>query len=244
MFDWLTVSFFGWISLAGVLLMAGIAWKNTHRDLAISMVFSFVVFAGIYWVGEWAKAGPVVAAKQATTTVQLMAMPKLEPDEPEVVDDTDQKPTPVDLAPPMQTDVPQAVTDTSFVQQVEPPPPDVGINKNALTVPQNTGNWKNGMEVFDISMLDVKPEPTFRINPVYPFEMRRAGITGSVMVDFIVDTNGDVINAYALSSTQHDFEANAVSGVSKWKFRPGKRGGRVVATHMQVPIAFTLGSDQ
>jgi periplasmic protein TonB len=243
MFDWLTVASFGWISLAGVLVAAGIAWRNTHRDMAIGMVFSFIVFAGIYWVGEWAKPGPKAPPKEEAPTVQLMEMPKLEPDEPDVVDDTDQKTNPVDLAPPMQTDVPQAVT-SMFVQQVEPPPPDMSINKNALKVPENVGNWKNGMQVFDISMLDQIPEATFRPSPQYPYDMRRTGTAGTFTVDFIVDTECNVINAYAISSTQHDFEANAVAGISRWKFRPGKKGGHVVATHMQIPIQFTLDSGQ
>jgi protein TonB len=73
--------------------------------------------------------------------------------------------------------------------------------------------------------------------------MRRAGIAGEVLVDFIVDSNGDVRNAYAVRSSQREFEAAAVQAVSKWKFRPGKKGGRNVNTHMQVPIVFTLNEE-
>ena len=64
-----------------------------------------------------------------------------------------------------------------------------------------------------------------------------------VVVDFLVDTNGDVQNAYAVKSSQREFEAAAVQAVSKWKFKPGKKGGRNVITHMQVPIVFTLNED-
>jgi protein TonB len=74
--------------------------------------------------------------------------------------------------------------------------------------------------------------------------MRRAGISGEVVVDFLVDTNGDVQNAYAVRSSQREFEAAAVQAVSKWKFKPGRKGGRNVITHMQVPIVFTLSDDQ
>jgi hypothetical protein len=31
--------------------------------------------------------------------------------------------------------------------------------------------------------------------------------------------------------------------VSKWKFRPGRKNGHAVYTHMQVPIVFTLNED-
>jgi protein TonB len=74
--------------------------------------------------------------------------------------------------------------------------------------------------------------------------MRRAGISGQVVVDFIVDVNGNVRNAFAASSSQREFESSAVQAVSKWKFRPGKRGGHTVNTHMQVPIVFTLNNDE
>jgi protein TonB len=100
-----------------------------------------------------------------------------------------------------------------------------------------------GIEVFDISKLDQQPVARFQARPQYPFEMRRAGIAGEVLVDFIVDSNGDVRNAYAVRSSQREFEAAAVQAVSKWKFRPGKKSGRNVNTHMQVPIVFTLNEE-
>jgi protein TonB len=64
-----------------------------------------------------------------------------------------------------------------------------------------------------------------------------------VVVDFIVDANGDVQNAFAVKMSQREFESAAVQAVSKWKFKPGKKGGRAVNTHMQVPIVFTLNED-
>ena len=152
---------------------------------------------------------------------------------------------PVDFAPPMQNDVPQLVTDTSFVQKLEPPPPENVSMKGSIVIPQNTGQWAKGIgEIFDISKLDQIPVATVQVHPQYPFEMRRAGISGQVVVDFIVDTAGNVRNAFAASSSQREFESSAVQAVAKWKFRPGKRGGHTVNTHMQVPIVFTLNNDE
>ncbi|MGH7947560.1 MAG: TonB family protein, partial [Opitutaceae bacterium] len=95
-------------------------------------------------------------------------------------------------------------------------------------------------QVFGISMLDQTPVARFQSRPQYPFEMRRAGISGEVVVDFVVDTNGDVQNARPIRSSQQEFEAAAVQAVSKWKFKPGRKGGSDVLTHMQVPIVFSL----
>ncbi len=132
------------------------------------------------------------------------------------------------------------------------------------------------MEVYDPNQLDRMPRPTFQARPQYPFELRRAGITGEATVDFVVDANGQVQNARAIKSSLSGsnaektdvvvlqrmtvagdsggaaetqpaadvskfFEDAAVAAVSQWKFAPGQKGGRVVGTHMQVPIVFLLG---
>jgi RNA polymerase sigma factor (sigma-70 family) len=92
----------------------------------------------------------------------------------------------------------------------------------------------------DITRLDQAPAPRFQPRPEYPAELRSLGTRGDVVVDFVVDPNGDVQNAFAARSSQREFEAAAVEAVSKWKFKAGRKGGRNVATHMQVPIVFTV----
>lgn len=98
------------------------------------------------------------------------------------------------------------------------------------------------MKVYDPKNLDQQPVARSQTRPLYPFEMRRNGIGGEAVVDFIVDTNGDVLNAYAVSSSRQEFEAAAVTAVSQWKFKPGRVRGENVNTHMQVPIRFTLNN--
>jgi len=213
-----------------------------RRDLIIGICVSLLVHYGAYEIGELTKGGPQqYKAKDDTETVQLIEMPKIEPDEQDMKDE-EQAPAPKDFAPPMQADVPQLVTDTSFVQRLEPPPETNQITKATIIIPEGGVNTK-GMEVFDISKLDQIPVPIVQVRPQYPFEMRRAGISGQAVVDFIVDTSGNVRNAFAASSSQREFEAAAVQAVSKWRFKPGKKGGRVVNTHMQVPIVFTLDNE-
>jgi TonB family protein len=94
--------------------------------------------------------------------------------------------------------------------------------------------------VYAMTALDLRPVAKFQARPRYPDDMRAAGISGEVVVDFVVDNNGDVQKAFALRSSQREFEAAAVEAVSKWKFKPGQKGGSEVATRMQVPIVFTI----
>jgi TonB family protein len=106
--------------------------------------------------------------------------------------------------------------------------------------PSNTPAEFDGKPVFDISALDQGPSPRFQARPRYPFEMRRNGIGGEVLVDLIVNELGDVVNPTALRSTREEFEAAAVQAVAQWKFKPGVKNGQPVMTHLQIPIVFTL----
>jgi len=211
-----------------------------RRDLIIGFVVTVGLEVGIAVGGDITKYKPKPKVVEKDPVIEIVP-PKIEPDEPDVVEDT--PPAPQDIAPPMQNDVPQVVTPDSFVQQIEPPPPDVSaLSKNIVKIPETRTGLGN-VEVFDISKLDQQPVAKFQARPQFPFEMRRAGISGEVVVDFIVDTNGEVRNAYAAHSSQREFEAAAVQAVSKWKFRPGRKNGHAVFTHMQVPIVFTLNED-
>lgn len=176
--------------------------------------------------------------------IEVTPMPPSD-EEPEVVEAAEGETPPPDLAPPTQPDTLQPIQPDSFVQKVQPPPPEgLDLSKSMNVVPNvRSSGVLRSIQVFVPGMLDQTPVPKFQRRPQYPFEMRRQGIAGEVVVDFIVDANGDVQNAWALRSSQREFEAAAVAAVAQWRFRPGRKGGRAVATHLQVPILFTLNEE-
>lgn len=216
-----------------------------RRDLIIGLIVSLVLHGGVTWLSE-AFGHPTHKPKpKEEEAIIKIEMPPVEQDEPEKVVAEEMPDTPLEFAPPMLADVPQVVQLDSFVQPLQPPPPEgLKPNTGAIVIPQGAGRGLGkDIQVFDISKLDQVPVAKFQARPQYPFEMRRSGVAGEVVVDFIVDTNGDVRNAYSARSTQREFESAAVQAVNKWKFRPGKKGGRAVNTHMQVPIVFTLNEE-
>jgi protein TonB len=75
---------------------------------------------------------------------------------------------------------------------------------------------------------------------VFPFNLKREAITGQVRVEFVVDTEGRVRNAFVIETTHPGFDEAALTGVSRWRFRPGYKNGRKVNTRMQVPILFRI----
>ncbi len=95
-------------------------------------------------------------------------------------------------------------------------------------------------ETVGIRALDARPTPTVMAGPVYPAEMAAAGIEGTVLVSFVVDSTGQVQGAKAVNSSRPEFEAAAVAAVENWQFDPGRKGGRVVNTRVSQQVVFNL----
>ncbi|HTZ20458.1 MAG TPA: TonB family protein [Opitutaceae bacterium] len=98
-------------------------------------------------------------------------------------------------------------------------------------------------DLFAMAELDQQPVVRSQAFPVYPSELRNSGISGGVVVAFIVSTTGTVLEPTIVSSDRREFEAPAVQAVSKWKFKPGRKGGRVVNTKVLAPVGFAVGGD-
>lgn len=217
-----------------------------RNDVLIGVTVSALIHFGVFF-GDRLFPTTALPVKPANTApvVKLMEMPKLDLEEPEKIETTEELPKSIEVPPPSQVDVPQIVTDTSFVQRLQPPPPeDLKPSANMVTIPENRNpTGLRNVTIFDPASLDQQPVARVTAPPQYPFDQRRNGTTGEVLVDFIVDSNGNVLNAFALKSSQREFETPAVQAVSKWKFKPGRRGAHAVNTHMQVPIVFNLNND-
>lgn len=84
------------------------------------------------------------------------------------------------------------------------------------------------------------PRVTFQARPQYPWIMRASGMRGDVIVDFVVDIEGRVRNAFVHRSLNPAFDDPALEAVKKWRFEPGRIGAVPTNTHMQVPIRFEL----
>jgi protein TonB len=70
--------------------------------------------------------------------------------------------------------------------------------------------------------------------------MSRAGISGEVVVEFIISANGDVVDTRVIRSSHREFEVPAMQAVQKWKFKPGRKAGKNVSTRVSQLIEFNL----
>lgn len=73
----------------------------------------------------------------------------------------------------------------------------------------------------------------------YPAREREEGISGTAIVSFVVDENGQVVNVNAIRSTTRGFKSSSEGVVAQLpKFKPGKQSGKNVKVRMSVPIKF------
>lgn len=150
-------------------------------------------------------------------------------------------------APPTLDDVPpQKLPDDAFSMPVDnrPRPTERGITELPTTigsevgVPEGIGMSR--LEIFPPGALDRTPRAKVQIPPDYPYAMKQSGASGSVVVEFDVDTTGRVIRAEAISYTDREFAEPAMRAVRKWSFEPGRRNGKAVPFRMAVPIEFGI----
>jgi TonB family protein len=77
--------------------------------------------------------------------------------------------------------------------------------------------------------------------PVYPEELQRQGITGTVMIKAVVGKDGRLINPKVINTDVHPLLAQAaLESVSQWLYDPAKLNGQPVETVTSIDIAFNL----
>ncbi len=125
--------------------------------------------------------------------------------------------------------------------------PDLGKipDKNSFrwappSVPAGPGAGNGFGKVFSTVDLDKVPVATSRAAPRYPFEMKREGRSGTVVMRFVVDSRGEVSAVEIISASSPEFAREATTAMLRWKFKAGMKDGKRVATLMEMPMEFSL----
>ncbi len=79
---------------------------------------------------------------------------------------------------------------------------------------------------------------------VYPEEAKKKGIEGRVVLQFIVDENGNVIDPKITRGIGGGCDEAALEALSEVEFKPGIKNGIPVNTQYSLPVIFRLSSTQ
>ena len=96
----------------------------------------------------------------------------------------------------------------------------------------------------DITM--PSPLASCMVQPVYPEAERKAGVTGTVLLDVEVLASGKVgkISAKQGIEGHPAFTDSAIAAVSKWCFEPGRDGEKAVDVNVVIPVRYALDCDK
>ena len=77
-------------------------------------------------------------------------------------------------------------------------------------------------------------------NVYYTEIAKRIGMEGKVIIEFVINKNGDVENAKIFKGIFEELDLIALNAVKQAKFTPGLQRGKPVRVKMWIPIVFKL----
>jgi protein TonB len=83
------------------------------------------------------------------------------------------------------------------------------------------------------------PRVIFGPDPVYPLLARQARVSGAVVIDAVIDTQGNVVEMRAVSGNPLLVMA-AMQALRQWKYEPTIIGGQAFPVRLLVTITFAL----
>jgi TonB family protein len=85
-----------------------------------------------------------------------------------------------------------------------------------------------------------RPEKISGVPPVYNEEARKARVTGIVIVEAIIDEQGNVTNAAVLKGLPMGLDRSALNAIQTWKFKPATLDGIPVRVYYTLTVNFQI----
>lgn len=91
---------------------------------------------------------------------------------------------------------------------------------------------------FSVGM--TRPEILHQVQPRYSELARRAGVQGAVIVEAVIDEQGQVTNVRVLRGLPMGLDRAAVEAIQQWRFKPATMNGRPVKIYYTLTVNFTI----
>jgi protein TonB len=218
------------------------ASKDGQKRLGGSMVAAFVLYCGVGGVIIGATATAHRVVEEDLEQVEFAKLPPEPPPPPPPVAESTPSARPKVNRKTITTpkEVPKDAPEESD-KPLAPAEPAGPVDGFLDGVAGGTGTARAPREVEPPKKKD---EPLLRPvalkgnrRPTYTPRARRLGLEGLVVVIFIVDTKGRVVNPRIVSGPPALGEI-VLKTVSSWRYRPATRGGKPVKFRMRVPVRF------
>ena len=85
-----------------------------------------------------------------------------------------------------------------------------------------------------------RPEKISGSAPAYTAEDRAAGVSGTVILEAVIDEQGNVTNVKVLKGLSAGLDESSMKAVRSWKFDPARMGGRPVPVYYTLTVNFMI----
>ncbi len=208
-------------------------WKGslTHLGLAMSIGAVLVAF-------EWKayEESPLLTITNQNTNWEEDFLPPI----------TFVTPPPPPIIPPQI----KVIDDSEIIDQLEFPTIDIDLTENEPISPieleeppkeiapeivdftEVMASFKGGMEAWYNYL---------KLNLKYPRQEQKLGIEGTVIVRFVINTDGSIQDVEIVRSASEGLDQAAMTVIKNSpNWNPGKNGGRPIRSRMTIPIKFKL----
>lgn len=114
----------------------------------------------------------------------------------------------------------------------------VGPGRGAGYGPGEGGGFGGG--IYTVGSGVTAPQLTFKVDPDYSDEARKAKWQGTVILSIEINERGQVQNPRITRGQGLGLDEKAIEAVLKWRFRPGFKDGKPVTVRAQVEVNFRL----
>jgi len=163
-----------------------------------------------------------------------------------------QQPPPPPPPPPMEQPVIEEIPDEVEIEEKIEVNFDVDVKETTVikevAIKEVVIEEEKADQIFDV--VETQPNPPggmsgwnkyLSTNLKYPTQARRMGVEGTVIVVFVINTDGSIQDVEVLRGIGGGCDEEAVKVVTNApKWEPGKQRGKPVRTRMRLPIRFKL----
>jgi protein TonB len=114
-----------------------------------------------------------------------------------------------------------------------------GFNLDAFAA-QSEANTIADLQIFDLEDLDKPPARIRTVPPVYPLELKRARVQGTVLLLIVIDQSGRVTIDKVLEAPVREFVQAAVTAAEQCQFEPPLKAGKPVRARYRMQVPFRL----
>jgi protein TonB len=228
------------------------AKQPRQRKTFLSLAFAVHAagFLSMLFVQYWS----VDALPEQRTQTSFYTMVSVPPPPPPVPPAPAPEPAPPQpVAPPAAPVQPTAVPDV-MPERAPEPPASSNVVTSTDALPTTGGDYLPGPadsgpvataveaadEVLEVGGAVARPVAVSQPQPRYPEIARRARIQGSVIVEAIIDRNGNVTDVKLRAGLPYGLSEAALAAVKQWKFEPATLNGKKVSVFYTLTVKFAL----